>query len=38
MHTKISITNAAKQNNKPGVAGEDISYTEPRIRESLRRS
>jgi len=38
MHTKISNTNAVKQKITPGVAGEDISYTEPRIRESLRRS
>jgi hypothetical protein len=28
----ISNTIAAKQKNKPGVAGEAISYTAPRVR------
>jgi hypothetical protein len=33
----ISNTIAKKQKNKPGVAGEAISYTAPRVRESLKR-
>ena len=34
--TTISNTIAKKQKNKPGVAGEAISYTAPRVRESLK--
>jgi len=31
-HTKISKSIAEKQNNKPGVAGEAMSYTVPRVK------
>jgi hypothetical protein len=34
----MSNTIAAKQKSKPGVAGEAILCTAPRMRESLRRS
>jgi hypothetical protein len=35
-HTNMSNTIAAKQKNKPGVAGEAISCTAPRMSESSR--